>query len=454
MNSLERLYGNRAIEHVETLAYHAAQSAVWPKAFSYACGSGRKALDRCAFEEARAHFEKAVQYAERGEPTADIVGDHIDALLSLRNIYNAVGQYKQVYVCLDKAEKLAVKHRHGSLASIKSTRCQLLCVNGNLEAAIKDGNAAVELASAAANTVAVAAASTILGWAYQLNGSYQKAVDLMAPHLPLISSKLRHLRVGTGTVSAFALGITAQSHAYMGEFANAKRLANQSAAIAGETGHPYDMGIANFARGHVAYIQGDQGQALTVLQEGLVVCVEKKMVGLLPWYYSLIGDCLCLEPDTGAATDMLKKANDFAERTGIYFAKAAALLSLGLLEAQQDSVNVGEEHVRAALEIVNRNAYNGLHVLAMRALGDIRMVRRDYGAETEAFYHAALKTCANYAMRPEAAHIQFQLARLLFGRGERERSRVLLDTAIQLYSQLEMPSWQQKARGFQVQLLG
>jgi class 3 adenylate cyclase/tetratricopeptide (TPR) repeat protein len=454
MNSLERFYGNRAIEHVEKLAHHAAQSAVWSKAFTYACGSGRKALDRCAFEEARAHFEKAVQFAERGEPAADIVGDHIDALLSLRNIYNAVGQYKQVYACLDKAETLAVKHRHGTLASIKSTRCQLLCVNGNLEAAIKDGNAAIELASAAGNTVAVAAASTILGWAYQLNGSYQKAIDLLAPHLPLISSKLRHLRVGTGTVSAFALGITAQSHAYLGQFADAKRLASQSAEIAAETGHPYDMGIANFARGHVAYIQGDHDQALTVLQEALNVCLEKKMQGLLPWYYSLIGDCLCLKQDTRAATDMLEKANEFGERTGIYFAKAAALISLGLLEAQQHSTSVGEERVRAALEIVNRNAYQGLHVLAMRTLGDIRMVRRDYGPETEALYRSALKTCTSNAMRPEAVHIQFQLARLLFGRGERERSRILLDSVIKLCGQLEMPSWQQRVREFQAQVLG
>jgi class 3 adenylate cyclase/tetratricopeptide (TPR) repeat protein len=452
MNSLERLYGNRAVEHVETLEYHAAQSAVWSKAFRYACGSGRKALDRCAFEEARGHFEKALQFAERGEPAADNVGDHIDALLSLRNIYNAVGQYKQVYACLDKAEKLAVEHRHGSLASIKSTRCQLLCVNGNLEAAIKDGKAAVELASAAANTAVVAAAATILGWAYQLNGSYQKTVDLLAPHLPLISSKLRHLRVGTGTVSAFALGITAQSHAYLGQFADARRLANQSAEIAGETGHPYDLGISNFARGHVAYIQGDHGQAITVLQEGLGVCLEKKMVGLLPWYYSLIGDCLCLEQDMGAATDMLEKAKEFGDRTGIYFAKAAALISLGQLEAQQDSVTVGEERVRAALEIVNRNAYHGLQVLAMRALGDIRMVRRDYGPETESLYHSALKTCTEYSMRPEVAHIQFRLARLLLGRGERERSRTLLERAVQLYGQLEMPSWQQKAKRFQAQV--
>jgi class 3 adenylate cyclase/tetratricopeptide (TPR) repeat protein len=451
MNSLETLYGNRAIEHVEMLEYHAAQSAVWSKAFSYACGSGRKALDRCAFEEARAHFEKALQFAEQVEPPADIVGDHIDAFLSLRNIYNAVGQYKQVYACLDKAEELAVKHRHGSLASIKSTRCQLLCVNGNVEAAIDDGNAAVELASAAGNAVAVAAAATILGWAYQLHGSYQKAVDLLAPHLPLISSKLRHLRIGTGTVSAFALGITAQSHAYLGEFAEAKRLASQSAEIAGETGHPYDMGIGNYALGHVAYMQGDHEQALAVLQEALRVCLEKKMLGLLPWYYSLIGDCLCLKQDTDAAADMLKKADELGERIGIYFAKAAALISLGLLEAQQGSVSVGEERVRGALEIVKRNAYQGLHVIALRALGDIRIVRRDYGRETEALYESALKVCADYAMRPEATHVQFQLARLLYGRGERERSRILLDRVIQIYGQLEMVSWQRKAGAFQVE---
>src|SRR6185295_17445745 len=53
VDSLEGAYGNRAAEHVELLEYHAAQSEVWPKAFRYACSSGRKALDRCAFEEAR-----------------------------------------------------------------------------------------------------------------------------------------------------------------------------------------------------------------------------------------------------------------------------------------------------------------------------------------------------------------------------------------------------------------
>jgi class 3 adenylate cyclase/tetratricopeptide (TPR) repeat protein len=449
MNGLESVYGNRATEHVETLEYHAAQSAVWSKAFGYACGSGRKALDRCAFEEARAHFEKAAQFAERVGSSADIVGDHIDALLSLRNIYNAVGQYNQVYACLDKAEELAVKHQHGSLASIKSTRCQLLCVNGNLEAAINDGNAAVELASGAGNAVAVAAAATILGWAYQLNGNYQKAVELLAPHLPLISSKLRHLRVGTGTVSAFALGITAQSHAYLGEFAKAKHLADQSAEIAQETEHPYDVGIANFAQGHVAYMQGDHEWALKVLREALAICLEKKMLGLLPWYYSLIGDCLCRKEDFGAASEMLNKANEFGERTGIYFAKAAALISLGLLQAQHASALAGEDRIRGALEIVKRNAYQGLHVLALRALADIRMGHQDYGDEAESLCQSALKICGDFGMRPEAAHVNFQLARLLHERGEHDRSRTLLDKASRLYGQLKMPTWQQKVNAFQ-----
>jgi class 3 adenylate cyclase/tetratricopeptide (TPR) repeat protein len=453
LNCLESLYAERTVEHVETLEYHAAQSEAWPKAFAYACKSGNKSLDRCAFEEARTHFERAVQFAERVETLQEIVGDFIDALLSLRNIYNAVGQYKQVYACLDKAEELAVRFHHASLASIKSTRCQLLCVNGNVEAAIGDGNAAVELASAAGNAAAVAAAATIVGWAYQLNGSYQRATGVLAPHLQLITSTLRHLRVGTGTVSTFALGITAQSHAYMGQFAVAKRLAGESVQIANETGHPYDAGIASFAQGHVAYLQGDHEQALEALQEALGVCVEKKMVGLLPWYYSLIGDCLCSKGATDAATDMLKKAHEVGERLGVFFAKAAALKSLGLIEAQLRSVSVGEEYVRTALDIARRNGYHGLHAVTLRALADVRMMRHDHGSETEAICRSALEICTQYGIWPEAAHVQLQLARLLSGRGEREPSRLFVDEAIQLYGQLDMPVWEKRAGAFRVQTL-
>ncbi|TMJ32633.1 MAG: hypothetical protein E6G95_01135 [Alphaproteobacteria bacterium] len=437
VDSLEGAYGNRAAEHVELLEYHAAQSEVWPKAFRYACSSGRKALDRCAFEEARGHFEKALQFAERVEAASEIVGDHIEALLSLRNIYNAVGHYSGLHACLDKAQELAVKHRHASLASIKSTRCQLHCVNGNVEVAIEDGKAAVELATAAGNPVGVAAAASILTWAYQLNGSYKEAVQTLEPHLASISSTLRHLRVGTGTISVFALGITAESQAYLGDFRNATRLAAEALEIAGETQHPYDVAMANFALGHVYCIQGEHDSALDALEKGLGVSQEKGIQGLLPWFYALIGSCHYFKQEYEAAREALQRARIASDKMGVYPAQALAEILLGLLQAQV-SRDAGEDQVRSALEFSGRNAYHGLRVLALRALVDIRLSHHEYGPESERLCETALKISDDYAMRPEVAHIHFQLARLQHGRGEPDKCRSFLLKAHQLYDQLEM----------------
>jgi class 3 adenylate cyclase/predicted ATPase len=60
VHAMEKLYGDRFIEHIERLAHHASRGELWDKAVEYLHQAGRKAATRSATQEAIAYFEQAL----------------------------------------------------------------------------------------------------------------------------------------------------------------------------------------------------------------------------------------------------------------------------------------------------------------------------------------------------------------------------------------------------------
>jgi predicted ATPase len=60
VEALEVLAGNRVVEQVERLAYHALRGEWWDKALMYCRQAGEKALARLAYREAMGYFEQAL----------------------------------------------------------------------------------------------------------------------------------------------------------------------------------------------------------------------------------------------------------------------------------------------------------------------------------------------------------------------------------------------------------
>ena len=102
---LERIYANAALldAHVEELAYHFYEAALWDKAIEYSQRAGEKAQGVCAFQQAVEQFSRALRAARQASlsPPLDLLQARGRAYQNLDDFDHAKVDYQAV---LDGAE--------------------------------------------------------------------------------------------------------------------------------------------------------------------------------------------------------------------------------------------------------------------------------------------------------------------------------------------------------------
>lgn len=103
------LYTDRLAEHFEELAHHFTQGEAWQKAMEYSVLAGRRAGDAFANTEAKAHYTRALEAAERivSRPAPSVLADlHVScgAVLAVLGQYDeAVAEYQRALDLVRKA---------------------------------------------------------------------------------------------------------------------------------------------------------------------------------------------------------------------------------------------------------------------------------------------------------------------------------------------------------------
>jgi predicted ATPase len=104
--AMEAQYGDRLVEHAESLAHHALHGQLWRKALGYLQEAGRKAFARSANHEAVASLEKALGALTHLQPH-EAADSAIDLRLDLFWPLVAVAEYRRGLDYLREAAKLA-----------------------------------------------------------------------------------------------------------------------------------------------------------------------------------------------------------------------------------------------------------------------------------------------------------------------------------------------------------
>ncbi|MDX1487372.1 MAG: AAA family ATPase, partial [Acidiferrobacterales bacterium] len=107
VETIEGIYGDRLIEHIERLAHHASSAELWPKAVDYLRQAGAKSAARCSYPEAVAYIEQALVALENLPETRETRNDAVDLRFGLRTTLQALGEHERVYQHLCDAERLA-----------------------------------------------------------------------------------------------------------------------------------------------------------------------------------------------------------------------------------------------------------------------------------------------------------------------------------------------------------
>jgi predicted ATPase len=114
VDTIEALYPDRLMEHVERLAHHTFRGKVWDKAVRYLRQAGVKALTRSANREATAYFEQALAALPHRRETRETAEQAIDLHFDLRTSLFLVGELPSA---------VSAASRHGASApSARSPR--------------------------------------------------------------------------------------------------------------------------------------------------------------------------------------------------------------------------------------------------------------------------------------------------------------------------------------------
>jgi tetratricopeptide (TPR) repeat protein len=440
---IEALAGDRLAEQGERLAYHALRGEVWDKAVTYCQQAGARAYDRAAFHEAVASFDQALSALPHLPETRETREQAVDLRLTLRSALAQSGDHGRVLAALREAEALAAtlddSRRLGQVSRFLSARFFHM---GMPDQALAFGERALALATAGGDVVLQALANQNLGFVYQAQGDYRRAIDCLGQVVTSLEGARRHERFGQVFLPAVcSCAWLAECHAELGTFAEGRALGDEGLRIAEAVAHPASLMIALWGIGLLALSQGDLPRALPRLERAAGIC-QDMFPRSFPRLAAALGATYTLSGRGADAVSLLTQALAQATATDPGWSQALCRLSLGEAQLLAGRLEEAQALAERTLALARTHQERGRQAYALRLFGDIA-ARRDPPESTsaEAHYQQALALAEALGMRPLQAHCHLGLGTLYAKSGQREQARTALATAIALYRAMEMMLW-------------
>jgi class 3 adenylate cyclase/tetratricopeptide (TPR) repeat protein len=451
VEALEALAPDRAGEQVERLAHHALRGEVWDKAVTYGQQAGARAFDRAAFREAAAAFEQAFQALSCLPEHGDTRVLAIDLRLALGSALHQLGEYGRYLTLLGEAEALArALDDRARLGKVLANMANVLRVTGDHEGAIAAGRQAFEFATALSESTLQMRASYYLGLAYQAIGDFSRAAELQRWNVEAADresgTSSTNMRIDSRARLATILGA-------LGAFAEGRRHGAEALRLATLEGRGNTPIMAHNFLGLLYLAQGDLEPAIRVLEQGLALCRASGERNNVRTVAGNLGFAYALHGRLTAGRALLEEGISEGIRTGALQGHAyrVALLSEVCRLAGRDEE--AWQYACQALDLARQQKARGDEALALHQLGVVYAhADPPDAAQAEAYYQQAFALAEELGMRPLQAHCHLGLGRLYARTGQRERTRVELSTATEMYRAMEMTLWLPQAEAALAQI--
>ena len=331
VEALEALSGDRVAEVVERLAHHALRGEMWDKALAYSRQAGEKAMARSAHREAVGYFEQVLGALAHVPETRDTIEQAIDLRIALRSALWPSGDLGRILAYLREAEILAeTLDDPRRLAQVLPFLSEHFRFMDAYDKAIAAGQRALALATASGEVVRQAQANQRLGFAYQAQGDYRRAIDCLRQSVAGFDGAQRREHFGQVILPAvLSRAYLAWCHAELGTFAEGRTLGEEGFRIAEEVAHPGSLMYAYHGIGLLALRQGNLPGALPLLERAMGICQDADLALFFPWIAAALGAAYTLAGRVADAVPLLTQAMEQATTTATVVHQALCGLSLG-----------------------------------------------------------------------------------------------------------------------------
>jgi tetratricopeptide (TPR) repeat protein len=458
VEALEGLAEDRLTEHIERLGHHALQGEVWAKALAYCRQAGEKAMARSAYREAVGYFEQALSPLQHVPEQRDTREQAIDLRLALRSALVGSGNSGRVLAYLREAEALATAlddaRRLGRVSRFLARHFTVIM--GAYDQAITVAQRALALATASGDVVTQALTNQSLGFAYQAQGDYRRAIDCFEQTMAFLDEARHRERFGQLIFPAVLTPASlAMCHAELGTFTEGRSVGEEGLRLAEVIEHSPSLISASWGLGRLALCQGDLHKALSLLERAMGICQNADLSGYFPMIAVALGAAYTLGGRVADAVPLLTQATTQATAMEVAYFETLCHLCLG--EAQMGAGRLEEAYVLAnrTLEHARRRQERSNQAYVLCLLGEIA-VRRDPPVSDQAgdYYRQALSLTEELGMRPLQAHCHRSLGMLYAATSQREQARTELSTAIEMYTSMEMTFWLPQAEAMLAQVEG
>jgi tetratricopeptide (TPR) repeat protein len=283
---------------------------VWDKALVYSRQAGEKAMTRSAHREAVTYFEQALRALPHVPETRDTREQAIDLRLALRSALRPLGDFGRILPLLREADSLAVTlddpRRQGQVSFSLSSYFYSM---GAYDRAIAAAQRALSLATASGEVVLHALANNYLGFAYQVQGDYRRAIDCFGQTVAALEGARRCERFGEVFLPAVSSRTwLAWGHAELGAFAVGSAFGEQGLRIAEAVDHRASLMYASFGVGLLALLQGNLPRALPRLELAMSISQDEDLPLYFPWIAATLGSAYTLCGRIADAIPLLTQA--------------------------------------------------------------------------------------------------------------------------------------------------
>ena len=269
----EDLYSARLDVLIEQLGLHAAEAGAWDKAEHYLGRAAQKAIDRSYHASAIRYAKEALRAVARADfDTGARAERELRLRLLLRTAYNAIGNYRDRLGNLDRAEEIARSNGQWQvLPNLWVSRSSVLLQRGQVEAAVTLCKRARHAALRHGDSNTGVIAGYMLARTCFYAGRLATSFSIVDETLALLQAGSGAARHGGGFGSSLVMLLTqrAQTAAALGRFAAARQSAAEALAAAGRSQRSFDVALAAYGTGVVAWYAGEVDQAIEPLERGL-----------------------------------------------------------------------------------------------------------------------------------------------------------------------------------------